>query len=69
MGYAAAPDTTDVSNSNTPGATDPTNPVVLAYYRVVAQMSRNGKPRFTATNAYSGDNGRAAILNDAAGVY
>ena len=28
MGYAAAPDTTDVSNSNTPGATDPTNPVV-----------------------------------------
>ncbi len=69
MGYAAAPDTTDVSNSNTPGATDPTNPVVPAYYRVVAQMSRNGKLRFTATNAYSGDNGRAAILNDAAGVY
>ena len=27
VGYVAAPDTLDVSNSNTPGVIDPTNPV------------------------------------------
>jgi hypothetical protein len=61
MGYAAAPDIVDVSNANTPGAIDPTNPVPGAYYRAVAQLSADGKFTFTETNAYSGDNGRAAI--------
>ncbi len=61
MGYVANPGALDVSNSNTPGVIDPTNPVPGAYYRAVAQLSRNGKVQFTETNAYSGNNGRAAI--------
>jgi hypothetical protein len=68
MGYLAPVDSLDVSNSNTPGVIDPTNPVSSAYYRVVAQLDTNGKFRFTTTNAYSGNNGRAAILNAAANV-
>ena len=54
--------TIDVSNSNTPGVIDPTNPVPGAYYRAVAQLDRDGECHFTETNAYSGNNGRAAIL-------
>ena len=38
MGYLAPVDAVDVSNSNTPGVVDPTNPVPDAYYRVVAQL-------------------------------
>ncbi len=68
MGYDAAPATVDVSNANTPGVIDPTNPVPGAYYRVVGQLGRNGRFQFTDTNAYSGDNGRAAILNDSRGA-
>jgi hypothetical protein len=59
--YAANPDQLDVSNSNTPKVADPTNPVPGAYYRTVAQLDADGKFQFTATNAYSGNNGRAAI--------
>jgi hypothetical protein len=54
----------DVSNSNTPAVVDPTNPVSEQFYCVVAQVDRDGEFRFTKTNAYSGNNGRAAILND-----
>ena len=61
MDYAAAADTVDASNANTPGVIDPTNPVPGAYYRAVAQLSANGKFTFTETNAYSGNNGRAAV--------
>jgi len=68
MGYLAPVDALDVSNSNTPGVIDPTNPVTTAYYRVVAQLGKDGKFHFTTTNAYSGNNGRAAILNAAAHV-
>jgi hypothetical protein len=68
MGYDAAPDTVDVSNSNTPGDVDPTNPVTSAYYRVVADVDAEGRFHYTLTNAYSGDNGRAAILNNSAGA-
>jgi hypothetical protein len=59
--YAAAPDTVDASNANTPGVIDPTNPVPGAYYREVASLDGDGHFTFTATNAYSGNNGRAAI--------
>jgi hypothetical protein len=59
--YASNPDQLDVSNSNTPKAADPTNPVPGAYYRTVAQLDRDGDFHFTATNAYSGNNGRAAV--------
>ncbi len=61
MGYLAPIDAIDVSNSNTPGVIDPTNPVISTYYRVVADFNFNGDFFFTATNAYSGNNGRAAI--------
>jgi hypothetical protein len=67
MGYVAKPGTIDVSNANTPGVIDPTNPVPGAYYRVIAQLDQQGRFRFTETNAYSGDNGRAAVLNDTGG--
>jgi hypothetical protein len=60
-GYAAAPDTVDASNSNTPGALDPTNPVPGVDYRAIGQLDSSGHFSFTATNAYSGNNGRAAI--------
>ncbi len=66
--YVAAPRELDVSNSNTPGVIDPTNPVPGAYYRAVAQLGRDGDMSFTETNAYSGNNGRAAILNDKRGA-
>jgi hypothetical protein len=65
------PNLLDVSASNTPGVCDPTNPVITtfesnpvvpaAYYRAVAEVDEGGHFRFTDGNAYSGDNGRAAI--------
>ena len=39
-----------------------------SYYRVVAILNHNGHFHFTLTNAYSGNNGRAAILNDEPGA-
>jgi hypothetical protein len=68
MGYLAPIGTIDVSNANTPGAIDPTNPVGTSYYRAVAQIETLGNFHFTLTNAYSGDNGRAAILNNTSGA-
>jgi hypothetical protein len=67
LGYWAPIDAIDVSNANTPGVVDPTNPVGENFFRVVAQVDQKGKFKFTATNAYSGNNGRAAILNDSSG--
>jgi hypothetical protein len=68
MGYLAPIGAIDVSNSNTPFVVDPTNPVPSTYYRVVAEVDENGHFHFTKTNAYSGNNGRAAILNDQHGA-
>jgi hypothetical protein len=62
MGYVAPVNTIDVSNSNTPGVMDPTNPVGGAYYRAIAQLYESGALQITNTNAYSGNNGRGAIL-------
>jgi hypothetical protein len=66
-----APNLLDVSNSNTPGVCDPTNPIFTtfqsnplvpaAYYRTVGEVDADGRFSFTEGNAYSGDNGRAAI--------
>jgi hypothetical protein len=64
MGYVAAPGSVDISNTNTPGVIDPTDPVPGTAYRAVVQLSASGGYTFTETNAYSGENGRAAILND-----
>jgi hypothetical protein len=68
MGYVAPINALDVSNSNTPGVFDSTNPVGVSYYRAVAQVDAHGKFRFTITNAYSGNNGRASILNNSDGA-
>jgi hypothetical protein len=64
MGYLAPVDEIDVSNSNTPAVVDPTNPDPGKFYRVVAQLDSQGKFQFTETNAYSGNNGRAAIMDE-----
>jgi hypothetical protein len=68
MGYVAPVDTIDASNSNTPAAVDPTNPVGENFYRAVATVNHAGKFTFTLTNAYSGNNGRSAILNNSNGA-
>ncbi|HTR77327.1 MAG TPA: hypothetical protein VMH39_04430 [Gemmatimonadaceae bacterium] len=64
MGYLAPVDAVDVSNSNTPMDIDPTNPVTGVAFRVVARVDAEGTFDFTTTNAYSGNNGRAAILSN-----
>ncbi len=68
MGYYAPVDVLDVSNSNTPGVIDPTNPVSSINYRGVAEVDAQGAFRFTLTNSYSGNNGRAAIYNNSNGA-
>jgi hypothetical protein len=68
MGYVAPVNAIDVSNANTPLAIDPTNPDGVVGYRAVAQVDGYGHFQFTQTNAYSGNNGRAAILNNVDGA-
>jgi len=60
-GFITAPNQLDVSNSNTPGVVDPSNPVSSQYYRAVAEVDGDGHIMVTEGNAYSGNNGRAAI--------
>jgi hypothetical protein len=69
MGYNAVGDIPDISNSNTPGVVDPTNTDIQTQtYRTVGQLTfATGQLSFTHTNAYSGDDARAAIL--ANGMY
>ncbi len=59
-GFITSPNQLDVSNSNTPGVIDPTNPVSSQYFRAVAEVDANGHIQITDGNAYSGNNGRAA---------
>jgi hypothetical protein len=68
MGYVAPVDAVDVSNSNTPAIVDATNPVTGQAFRGIAEIDQHGKFRFTKTNAYSGNNGRAAVLNNSDGA-
>ncbi len=67
IAYMAPMNAIDVSNSNTPGVYDPTNPAGGSYYRAVVQVGANGAIQVTPTNAYSGNNGRAVML--ACGLY
>lgn len=67
MGYIAPPNTLDVSNSNSPGVYDPTNPAGGSYFRAVAQVGANGAIQVTPLSSYSGNTGRAAIF--ANGLY
>ncbi len=63
------PSTPSTSRTPTrPVAIDSTNPVGVNFYRAVATVDRNGNFTFTETNAYSGNNGRAAILNNTNGA-
>jgi len=68
MGYLAPVNAIDVSNSNTPDVVDPTNPVPGTDFRAVASVDQFGQFHFTKTNAYSGNNGRSAVLNNANGA-
>jgi hypothetical protein len=68
MGYLSPVGAVDVSNSNTPDVVDPTNPVSSQVFRVIADLDQFGQFHFTKTNAYSGNNGRAAILNNVQGT-
>jgi hypothetical protein len=68
MGYVAPVNAIDASNSNTPDAQDLTNPVGETFLRAVAQVDALGRIQFTETNAYSGNNGRAAILDNSNGA-
>lgn len=62
MGYAAPVNTLDVSNSNTAQVFDPTNPVSSTYARAIASVDlSSGATQLTQVNAYSGNNGRAAV--------
>jgi hypothetical protein len=60
-GFVTAVNQLDVSNSSTPGVIDTTNPVSSQYYRAVAEVDADGRVSVRDGNAYSGDNGRAAI--------
>ena len=62
-GYAAPVNALDVSNSNTPGHVDPTNPVAATYQRAVVVVGTSGATSVTNDNAYSGNNQRAVIVN------
>jgi hypothetical protein len=68
MGYLAPIGAIDASNSNTPGESDSTNPDGQNFYRVIGQVDQHGTFRYTLTTAYSGNNGRAAILNGGANL-
>jgi hypothetical protein len=68
VGYNAPVNAVDVSNGSTPGDVDPTSADPVITSREVAQLGTNGRFQFTETNAFSGDNGRAAILNDERGA-
>ncbi len=50
-GFLTAPNQLDVSNSSTPGAIDPTNPVTSNYYRSVAEVDANGQITVTDGDA------------------
>ncbi len=63
------PNQLDISNSNTPGVIDPTNPDVGQYYRAVAEVDAFGHIQVTNGNAYSGDNPRAVMKGNNATYY
>ncbi len=74
MGYTAAPNLLDISNTNTPDNIDPTNTdTQTPTYRAVIQVNlANGLPASasaTSVDAYSGNNGRGAVLSSSNNEY
>jgi hypothetical protein len=63
-GYPTGANVLDISNSNTPGVIDPSNPDVGQFYRGVAEVDAFGHIQITDSNAYTGDNGRAVIKGE-----
>jgi hypothetical protein len=70
MGYNSTIGQFDVSNANTPGSIEPGNTdIQTPTYRAVGQINlSNNALQVTTTNAYNGNNGRAAIAT-AGGYY
>lgn len=69
MGYAgtakggSALGSLDISNANTAAVLDPTNPVTATNARAIGTIELGtGNVNVTPVNAYSGNNGRAAVL-------
>jgi uncharacterized protein (TIGR03437 family) len=62
IGTVAPVNTIDALNANSPGAYDSTNPAGGSFYRAVVEVGANGAIQVTPTNAFSGGEGRAAIL-------
>ena len=70
MGYTAPVGALDVSNSLTPGSMETGNYVTTTpTYRAVYQLNADGSHEVTQTQAYSGNNGRNAILDNANNQY
>jgi hypothetical protein len=69
-GYQAPIGALDISNANTPGIIEPGNPVTTGpAYRAISSVDANGNLTTTTTNAYPGNNPRAAILDNKNGQY
>ena len=63
VGYRSAVNALDISNSNTPDRIDPTDTdTAPATNRAVITVPLGGRPDVTPIDAYSGNNGRAALL-------
>jgi hypothetical protein len=63
MGYKAGVNQLDVAASNTAAVVDPTNPVRDVHARAVGLVNlASGEVTVTGVNAYSGNNGRGAVL-------
>ena len=72
VGYDTTLGQLDVSNSNTPGLVDPTNPTTgytASTFRSIASINTSGALSVVDTNAFSGNNGRTAILDNATNTY
>jgi hypothetical protein len=68
--YNAAPNTLDASNSQTPLVPDPTSPDQTGpFNRVFSDLNSDGDWTFTDSNSFSGDNGRAVLLNNATNTF
>ena len=62
IGYLAPVNALDISNANTPGIIEPGNPdTATPTPRVVVTVNANGTITSVPTNAYPGNNGRAAV--------
>jgi hypothetical protein len=62
MGYISPAGNLDVSNANTPGHIDATNPVSEVFQRGIASIDASGHVVVTPVNSYSGNNGRGVVL-------